>query len=83
MHYMLANEYVKAKMFEEALRTLGVYFGLKDDEGSAYRLEATANLELGREAEAKESYRKGIEAAGRHHHASMVSEFESALEDLS
>jgi predicted Zn-dependent protease len=82
IHYMLANEYLKAKQYEEALGELGVYFGIADDEGSGYRMAAAAHLSLGREEEAKQAYRKGIEAARRHNHASMVSEFEGALEDL-
>ena len=81
-HYMLANEYLKAKQYENALRELGIYFGMTDDEGAGYRMSAMANLALGREDEAKEAYRRGIDAARRHNHPSMASEFESALDDL-
>ena len=83
IHYMLANEHLKTRHYEDALEELDLYFGMVDDEGSGYRMAAMAHLALGREDSAKEAYRKGIDAASRHHHASMVSEFEAALEELS
>lgn len=83
IRYMLANEYIKTCQYEKSVEILKVYFGMADDEGAGYRLLATALLALGREEEAKETYARGIEAAGRHKHASMVTEFEAALADLS
>src|SRR6185369_685753 len=77
-HYMLANEYLKAKQHENALAELRVYFGMSEDEGAGYRMAAMANMALGREEAARESYRKGIDAARKHNHASMVTEFEAA-----
>ncbi len=81
-HYMLANEYLKVGRHERALQELEVYFGMVDDEGAGYRMAATANLVLGRREEAREAYRRGIEAAERHHHPGMASEFREALEDM-
>jgi predicted Zn-dependent protease len=82
-HYMLANEYLKSKRYREALSELDIYFGMADDEGAGYRMAATAHLGLGAEDAAREAYRKGIEAATRHHHPSMVEEFEAAVAELS
>jgi len=81
--YMLANEYLKSKRFREALDQLEVYLGMADDEGAGYRMAATAHLGLGAENAAKEDYRKGVEAATRHHHPGMVEEFQAAIEELS
>jgi hypothetical protein len=39
-----------------------------------------ALLKLGRKEEAKEAYRKGIEAAVGHGHPGMAAEFEETLE---
>ena len=82
-HYMLANELLKSKRYREALTVLETYFGMADDEGAGYRMAATAHLALGSEESAKDAYRKGIEAARRHHHPSMAEEFEAAVADLS
>ena len=82
-HYMLANELLKSKRYREALAELDVYLGMADDEGAGYRMVATAHLALGSEEAAKDAYRKGIEAARRHHHPSMAEEFEAAVADLS
>ncbi len=78
--YGLANEYFKMEMYEEAIEELNAYLKLKDDEGAAYRMLGEALLKLGRKEEAKEAYRKGIEAAERHGHPGMAEEFEDTLE---
>jgi predicted Zn-dependent protease len=80
--YGLANELVKAEKHEEAITVLRDYLAMHDDEGSAYRLLATASLALGRTAEAREAYRLGVEAANRHGHPGMAAEYEARLEDL-
>jgi predicted Zn-dependent protease len=82
LRYMLANEYLKAKQYEKTVASLTEYFRMAEDEGAGYRMLALALIALGREAEAKDAYRRGIEAARRHQHASMASEFEAALQDL-
>lgn len=81
--YMLANELLKSKRYREALSELEAYFGMADDEGAGYRMAAAAHLALGSEDAAREAYRKGAEAARRHHHPSMADEFEAAIADLS
>lgn len=80
--YGLANELIKAEQFEEARKVLLDYLSMHDDEGAAYRLLATAHLRLGRTEEARQAYRRGIEAATRHGHPSMAAEFEANIEDL-
>ena len=78
--YGLANEYFKMEMYEEAIEELNAYLNLKDDEGAAYRMLGETLLKLGRKDEAKEAYRRGIEAAERHGHPGMAEEFEETLE---
>ena len=80
--YGLANELVKAGEFAEARDVLESYLRAHDDEGAAYRLLALASEKLGDAEGAKEAYRRGIDSAGRHGHASMVSEYEMKLDDL-
>jgi len=78
--YGLANEYIKLEMYEEAINEINAYLKLKDDEGAVYRILGEALLKLGKTEEAKEAYRKGIEAANRHGHPGMAAEFEETLE---
>jgi predicted Zn-dependent protease len=78
--YGLANEYLKLEMHEEAIEEIRAYLKFKDDEGAVYRMLGEALLKLGRKEEAKEAYRKGIEAAERHGHPGMAQEFEETLE---
>ncbi len=78
--YGLANEYLKLEMYEEAVGEIQAYLRLKEDEGAVYRMLGEALLKLGRKEEAKEAYRKGIEAAERHGHPGMAAEFEETLE---
>ena len=78
--YGLANEYLKLEMYEEAIEQIEAYFKLKDDQGAVYRMLGEALLKLGRKEEAKEAYKKGIEAAHRHGHPGMAAEFEETLE---
>ncbi len=78
----LANELMKAEDYEAAVTALNEYLAMHDDEGAAYRLLAQANEKLKRFEGAREAYRKGAEAAARHHHPGMAAEFEERLEDL-
>jgi len=78
--YGVANEYFKLGKFEQAIEEISIYLNLKDDEGAAYRLLGEALLKLERNQEAKEAYKKGIEAAYKHGHPSMAEEFEEIIE---
>jgi predicted Zn-dependent protease len=80
--YGLANELMKAELFDEARKALVDYLAMHDDEGAAFRLLAVANEKLGRIEDAKEAYRRGIETARRHGHPSMADEYAMKLEDL-
>jgi len=77
----LALEHEKAAQWEDAARELREYLARTSDEGNAYGRLGHALRQLGREEEAKEAYRQGIEAAYRHGHPTMAGEFEAVLED--
>jgi Flp pilus assembly protein TadD len=81
-HFGLALEYEKRAGWEDVVRTLHRYLQLTTDEGNAYGRLGHALRQLGRDDEAREAYRKGIEAAYRHNHPTMAMEFEETLEDF-
>ena len=60
---------------------LHAYLALAEDEGNAYGRLGQALRRLGREEEARDAYRRGIEAATRHGHPTMAEEFEEELEE--
>lgn len=78
----LANELMRAGEYAEARDVLNAYLAMYDDEGAGYRFLAQACEKLGLVDEAKDAYRRGIGAAGRHNHPSMAAEFEMRIEDL-
>ena len=78
----LANECLKAGLYEEAVEHLRAYLAMHDDEGNAYGRLAEALDKLGRAREARVALRAGIEAAQQHGHPGMASEFETRLEEM-
>jgi Flp pilus assembly protein TadD len=78
----LALEYERAGEWAEAVEQLRAYLDGATDEGNAYGRLGHALLKLGREEEAREAYRAGIDAAYRHSHPTMAMEFEEILEEL-
>ena len=78
----LANEALKAQLYDEAIEHLRVYLDRHEDEGNAYGRLAEALVHLGRNEEARTALRQGIDAAGRFGHPGMVSEFEARLDEL-
>ena len=76
----LALEYEKAGRWEDVVRTLRDYLALTDDEGNAWGRLGAALRHLGRDDEAREAYRTGVEAAYRHGHPTMAGEFEDVLD---
>ncbi|HUQ84352.1 MAG TPA: tetratricopeptide repeat protein [Gemmatimonadaceae bacterium] len=78
----LANEALKAQLYEEAAEHLRVYLSSHDDEGNGYGRLAEALVKLGRVDEARAALRDGIAASGRYGHPGMVNEFEARLEEL-
>jgi Flp pilus assembly protein TadD len=81
LRFGLALEYLKEGRLEEGVEELHTYLHSADDEGNAWGRLGAALRELGREAEARDAYRKGVEAARRHGHPTMAQEFEEILED--
>lgn len=82
LQFGLALEYLQAGRIEEGLELLEEYLATSDDEGNGWGRLASVYLEQEREDEAREAYRKGIEAARRHGHPTMAQEFEGALSEL-
>lgn len=80
LRFGLANEYEKLGQWEKVAEELRAYLDLAEDEGNAWGRLGRALRELGHDDEAKEAYRKGIEAAYAHGHPSMAAEFEDILE---
>jgi Flp pilus assembly protein TadD len=80
-HFGLALEYEKQGRWEDVVATLRRYLALTQDEGNAYGRLGRALRELGRDDEARDAYRQGIEAAYRHGHPTMAMEFEEALDE--
>ncbi|HEX6631461.1 MAG TPA: tetratricopeptide repeat protein [Gemmatimonadaceae bacterium] len=79
----LANEALKAGLYEEAREHLARYLELHEDEGNAYGRLADALLQLGRDDEARDALQRGVEVSRRHGHPSMAAEFEARLEEMS
>lgn len=78
----LANEALKAGLYDEAREQLEVYLAGYDDEGNGWGRLAEAFIGLGRDADAADALRKGIAASMRAGHPSMAAEFEERLEDI-
>jgi len=81
LRFGLALEYLAAGRDEEGARHLRAYLETADDEGNAWGRLGAVLRRSGQDEEAKEAYRRGIEAAYRHGHPTMAAEFESVLEE--
>jgi predicted Zn-dependent protease len=80
VRFGLANEYLKAEQYEEAIDALNNYLQRADDEGAAFGMLARAYEKVGMRDEARESYLRGIEAAEKHGHPSMAQDYRMTLE---
>lgn len=81
LRFGLAAEYERLGRWEQVVDQLRAYLELTDeDEGNAWGRLGRALRELGRDEDAKDAYRRGIEAAYRHGHPTMAEEFEQVLE---
>lgn len=78
----LANEALKAGLYDEAHEQLVAYLARYDDEGNGYGRLADALEHLGRRDEAREALRRGIDASRRFGHPGMASEFEARIDEL-
>ena len=81
LRFGLALEYLARGRLEEGVRELRAYLEASDDEGNAWGRLGAALRDLGHDAEAREAYVRGIDAARRHAHPTMAAEFEDVLED--
>lgn len=80
VRFGLANEYLKAEQYEDAIDALNIYLQKTNDEGAAFGMLARAYEKVGMRDQAKESFLRGIEAAEKHNHPSMASEYRMTLE---
>jgi predicted Zn-dependent protease len=78
----LANELLKAELWEEAERELAAYLARHDDEGNGWLRMVDLLRRLGRTGDAREAIDRGMDAARRHSHNTLVMEFEARLEEL-
>ena len=78
----LANEAMKAQLYDEAAEQLRIYLASHDDEGNGYGRLADALVHLGQLDEAREALRRGVDAAQRFGHPTMANEFEARIEEL-
>jgi tetratricopeptide (TPR) repeat protein len=78
----LAKEYEKVGETAEMIETLERYLAISEDEGNAFGMLARAYETAAQPDKAKETYRRGIEAANTHGHPSMAEEYRLALEEL-
>lgn len=81
VRFGLANEYLKAERYEDAIDALNIYIQKTNDEGAAFGMLARAYEKVGMRDEAQESYLRGIEAAEKHKHPSMAQEYRTTLEE--
>jgi Flp pilus assembly protein TadD len=82
LRFGLAVEYLNAGDLEAGVAELRRYLALADDEGNAWGRLGAALAELGRDDEAREAYRTGIETALAHGHPTLAAELEDTLEGL-
>jgi predicted Zn-dependent protease len=78
----LANEAMKAGLYEEAAEQLGAYLDRYDDEGNGWQRLGECRLALGQPGEARAAFEHGVAAARRHGHGGLASELEARLEEL-
>ena len=82
LRFGIALEYMKAGRTEDGIRELRRYLAEADDEGNGWGRLGAVFMELDREEEAVEAYRRGVEAADRHGHPTMAEEFREILEGM-
>ncbi|HSM61260.1 MAG TPA: tetratricopeptide repeat protein [Longimicrobiales bacterium] len=80
LRFGLALEYLRAGRLDDGIRELRGYLSSSDDEGNAWGRLGAALREAGEDGQARDAYRRGVEAAYRHGHPTMAAEFEDVLE---
>ena len=82
-HFGLANEAVKAGLFEEAAEHYRAYLAAHDDEGNGWQRLGETLTKLGRKDEARDAFEKGIDASNRFGHPGMAAEIQDLLDEIS
>lgn len=78
----LATELAKAGEHQEAAEHFATYLAAHDDEGNGWLRYAECLLELERPEDARTAIAKGIEAATRYSHGSLVGDLEALLDGV-
>ena len=78
----LANELMKAELWEEAAAHLREYLASHEDEGNGWGRLAEVLVRLGDRPGAREALVTGVDAAQRFGHPGMAAEFEMRIEEL-
>jgi tetratricopeptide (TPR) repeat protein len=79
----LANEYQKAKRYEDEAAALDRYVSVNsDDEGNAYARLGDVLSHLGRKDEARRAYETGVRQAEKYGHSGMAEDLRLALVQL-
>ncbi len=76
----LANEYLKAENYAEAVTALEDYLQKADDEGAAYGMLARAYERTDQADKAKEALERGVQVSDAHGHPSMAEDYRMTLE---
>ncbi|HEX8396932.1 MAG TPA: tetratricopeptide repeat protein [Pyrinomonadaceae bacterium] len=80
VQFGLANEYLKAEDYDNAIPALENYLNQADDEGAAYGMLAKAYEKQGEREKAKAALERGIEVSNKHGHPSMAQDYRMTLE---
>ncbi|HEX8265703.1 MAG TPA: tetratricopeptide repeat protein [Pyrinomonadaceae bacterium] len=80
VQFGLANEYLKAEDYDNAIPALESYLQQADDEGAAYGMLAKAYEKQGEREKAKAALERGIEVSNKHGHPSMAQDYRMTLE---
>jgi predicted Zn-dependent protease len=80
VQFGLANEYLKAEDYAQAIPALENYLQQADDEGAAYGMLAKAYEKTGDREKAKAALERGIEVSNKHGHPSMAQDYRMTLE---
>ena len=82
VRYGLAQEYVNRGQLEKAIEEFNTLMADNADYQAAYYHAGQTYLKLGRKAEARETFQKGVELATRSGDSHARGELEAALEEL-